>query len=41
MHVSYAFAEDELVKSVLKQSVLTIAFAPKRLASLYFCTSFL
>jgi len=36
----YTFAEAELVKAVLQLSILTIDFAPKRLACLYFCTSF-
>jgi len=40
MHVSDTFAEAELVKAVL-QSILAIDFTPKRLSSLYFCTSFL
>jgi len=33
-HVSYTFGKAELVKA-------TLDFAPKRLASLYFCTIFL
>jgi len=41
MHVSYTFVEAEQVKAALQLPILTVEFAPKRLASLYFCTSFL
>jgi len=41
MHVTYTFAEAELVKAALQQSILTTDFAPKLLTSLYFSTSFL
>jgi len=41
MHVSYTFAEAELVKTALQWPILTIDFALNRLASLYFCKSFL
>jgi len=41
MHVSYTFAEAELVKAALQSPILTIDFTPKRLASVHFCTSLL
>jgi len=40
LHVSHTFAEAELVKVALQQSILETDFTPKRLTSLYFCTSF-
>jgi len=40
IHVSHTFAETELVKDALQQLIFTIDFTPKKLSSLYLCSSF-